>query len=342
MLKKTIRRLGALAMVLAMAVSVFAVNASATGEETIPAPDITKMQKELQVSNGEISETFDFVATYTGKSEDTTCDDPYMMVNDVKTTITANDTTFITINSAAFTNAATTSTVDAAINLNGDFEGPGTYYFDVKETAKNTAGMTYDQVTKELVVQHYSNGSTKYFLVNKTSDMAKDDGVFHNKYEASTLTIHKDVTGMQGDKGKTFDAEVEFTAPTGKTVNSTIAYKIGTGATQYIEPTAWENSKVTVPITLHDGDAYDVVFDNVPYGVVYNVTETDYKDVGYTTTYTNQSGTISAAATNVTVKNDKKGTSPTGVIMTIAPYALMVVLAGAFAVVFLTRRNRAE
>lgn len=44
----------------------------------------------------------------------------------------------------------------------------------------------------------------------------------------------------------------------------------------------------------------------------------------------------------MTVKNDKKGTSPTGVIMTIAPYALMVVLAGAFAVVFLTRRNRAE
>ena len=31
MLKKTIRRLGALAMVLAMAVSVFAVNASAAG-----------------------------------------------------------------------------------------------------------------------------------------------------------------------------------------------------------------------------------------------------------------------------------------------------------------------
>ena len=33
MLKKTIRRLGALAMVLAMAVSVFAVSASAVGEE---------------------------------------------------------------------------------------------------------------------------------------------------------------------------------------------------------------------------------------------------------------------------------------------------------------------
>ena len=43
-----------------------------------------------------------------------------------------------------------------------------------------------------------------------------------------------------------------------------------------------------------------------------------------------------------TVTNDKAITTPGGVIMTIAPYALMVVLAGAFAVVFLTRRNRAE
>ena len=43
-----------------------------------------------------------------------------------------------------------------------------------------------------------------------------------------------------------------------------------------------------------------------------------------------------------TVTNNKAIATPTGVIMTIAPYALMVVLAGAFAVVFLTRRNRAE
>ena len=47
---------------------------------------------------------------------------------------------------------------------------------------------------------------------------------------------------------------------------------------------------------------------------------------------------------NETVDYDKPviRLTPGGVIMTIAPYALMVVLAGAFAVVFLTRRNRAE
>lgn len=45
---------------------------------------------------------------------------------------------------------------------------------------------------------------------------------------------------------------------------------------------------------------------------------------------------------SVEFTNTKDASTPTGVIMTIAPYALMVVLAGAFAVVFLTRRNRAE
>ena len=44
----------------------------------------------------------------------------------------------------------------------------------------------------------------------------------------------------------------------------------------------------------------------------------------------------------VAYTNTKDATIPGGVIMTIAPYALMLVLAGAFAVVFLSRRNRAE
>lgn len=334
MLKKTIRRLGALAMVLAMAVSVFAVSASAAGEET-PAPTITKMQKELQVSNGTISETFAFTATYKGKSNDTTCDNPYMLKDGEKVAIGTNDTSFITIDSTAFTGANATAVKDAAIHVNGEFAGPGTYYFDVTEVKGNTAGMTYYETTKKLTVQHYANGDTKFFITNKISDNAKDDGVFHNKYEASTLTIKKVVDGLQGDKGKDFTAHVEFTAPEGKNVNSTIYY-----GTQTIEPTAWVNGKVTVDITLHHGT--DVVFTNVPYGVTYTVTEDSYTDVGYETKYDNQTGTINTAATNVTVTNTKAGTTPGGVIMTIAPYALMVVLAGAFAVVFLTRRNRAE
>ena len=46
--------------------------------------------------------------------------------------------------------------------------------------------------------------------------------------------------------------------------------------------------------------------------------------------------------TYIVYTNTKQITTPGGVIMTIAPYALMLVVAGAFAVVFLSRRNRAE
>lgn len=63
---------------------------------------------------------------------------------------------------------------------------------------------------------------------------------------------------------------------------------------------------------------------------------------GYETTKTGDNGTIDSATATAAFTNKKDATTPTGVIMTIAPYALMVVLAGAFAVVFLTRRNRAE
>lgn len=50
MLKKTIRRLGALAMVLAMAVSVFAVNASAVdATEPVAPPAVSKKLRKVQI-----------------------------------------------------------------------------------------------------------------------------------------------------------------------------------------------------------------------------------------------------------------------------------------------------
>ena len=75
------------------------------------------------------------------------------------------------------------------------------------------------------------------------------------------------------------------------------------------------------------------------YGVATGITDGDITVNGTTTINNEEMGTTDKTAT---VRNDKSPSTPTGVIMTIAPYALMVVLAGAFAVVFLTRRNRAE
>ena len=85
-------------------------------------------------------------------------------------------------------------------------------------------------------------------------------------------------------------------------------------------------------------------------GDSFTITETDANKDEYTTTYTVGTDAVKSydneitatGAKLVTVYNKAQDTPSTGVIMTIAPYALMVVLAGAFAVVFLTRRNRAE
>lgn len=81
----------------------------------------------------------------------------------------------------------------------------------------------------------------------------------------------------------------------------------------------------------------------------YTVKEVKANTDGYVTTINGEatdngetSGNAKAADVSIEYKNKKDIATPGGVIMTIAPYALMVVLAGAFAVVFLTRRNRAE
>lgn len=79
MLKKTIRRLGALAMVLAMAVSVFAVSASAAEGDTeqTPASANPKFSKTVEVKGTnaklQFDETFEFEVSVpeVSKSSDT-------------------------------------------------------------------------------------------------------------------------------------------------------------------------------------------------------------------------------------------------------------------------------
>ena len=69
MLKKTIRRLGALAMVLAMAVSVFAVNASAV-EETEPVASPAVSKKITKSANTYVpNASFEFEITAAGEAE---------------------------------------------------------------------------------------------------------------------------------------------------------------------------------------------------------------------------------------------------------------------------------
>lgn len=361
MLKKTIRRLGALAMVLAMAVSVFAVNASAAGSEQEPTttPTMTanitkKIAKEANVYLPNAN--FTFVVKAAGQSSDTNYTNPgdnalTLSNNGVITSAPSEDATILA--KAGDVEVGTVNiTVDKTKFVKDNKAMPGTYYYDITETGSYD-GMTYVSAARKYVVIIDSKGevlSQGFVKWNETKrEYEKDTGDFVNAYNTKNLTITKKVEGTAGDKNKEFSFTVTIT---NKNTNVAEWYRVVKGDSSIVIKDG------TYTFTLKDSES--ITFTGLSENDSYTVTEGDYVtsdkynaptaklgsanldmtkgNEGYTASVTKMGTT----ANDVTVTNKKDFATPGGVIMTIAPYALMVVLAGAFAVVFLTRRNRAE
>ena len=210
----------------------------------------------------------------------------------------------------------------------------------MKEKNAGTAGVTYssDEVTVNVVNSYKVNDDNtvdtntivQSVAVGIKGENGKTDTIT-NTFTAGSLTIDKKVTGAFGDKNKAFKVTVTLTAPTDKTVRNDITY-----GNQTISA-GWTGQKV-VDVTVTD--ATSVTFDNIPSGVTYEVAEADYTSDGYdAASYDNETGTINNTAVTTTITNNKDASTPTGVIMNIAPYVLMVALAGGIAFFFLRRRN---
>lgn len=361
MLKKTIRRLGALAMVLAMAVSVFAVNASAVDEGSTGAEVGTQMTitKKVTLKEKVLAPNTEFEFTV-GAGAANLKYGGYDVIQGA-----AGDWTVggkVTVTKASLSDIVATGST--TMTLKKEYKEPGIYSYVVKETRGSYDGMEYDTTEKNvLVFVVYKDGQyvvDKAVVVNVTNNVAtaptttaaKSDLTFTNKYDDNSenggthdLTFTKEVTGALGNRSKEFEFNITITA-------DEAGQKTGEGESEqyYVEisnkggqSTKTIKSGELLQVNLRNGDTVKI------YGLSpkdkYTVTETESDKVGYTTT-----GEVDAehpiAMGNkdktVTVTNDKDTTTPGGVIMTIAPYALMLVVAGAFAVVFLTRRNRAE
>ena len=334
MLKKTIRRLGALAMVLAMAVSVFAVNASAAGEtEEVPASPVYSFAKKYTTTTVTPSEALSYELVSKSAESNSVADDANLEISIAKAE--GADTPFV-------------------ISL-PSYQGVGQFTYDMREVVGNTAGVTYDAANVRVVVTRIwkvANGGTSESNIETKVAIQKADGSAKltevtNTFKVGTLTVSKELAGDFYDPDDTFEIKVKFTCPTGKVVRSSFEYKkTGATTTTTVNADQWENGTFTTTISdVKGGDSFE--FKNLPDGVTYEVVETTEGNTGkttkgYTPSYNGATGTISETPAVATVTNTKNASTPTGVIMTIAPYALMVVLAGAFAVVFLTRRNRAE
>ena len=78
---------------------------------------------------------------------------------------------------------------------------------------------------------------------------------------------------------------------------------------------------------------------------VYTVSETDYRSSGYTTKINDNevrevvNVTYDADNNDIAVVNTRNAVSPTGIVMNVAPYSLLVVVAAAGCFVFM-RKSR--
>lgn len=254
----------------------------------------------------------------------------------------------------------------------------GDYWYKLDETNGGVQGVAYDSKSCYLHVQVLNNddlsGLIRIAALHNSapnsdgtpSDVIKKDGIT-NKYSSGSLSVTKQVTGNMGDKYQTYTATVEFESKL--PVKSKITYNDGTTKTL-----DWSTEKVNgvyvaeAELELSKDDI--ATFTNIPYGVTYTVSETDYSGEGYRHSFTNDSnvtnepsdkviaegtsgsatekwnvakatGTISDKSDEVTIINEKNTDIDVGVSLDNTQYiALLGLAVTGLAVTFVTRRKK--
>lgn len=237
------------------------------------------------------------------------------------------------------------ATKAVSVNLAGvTWPSVGIYTYDVKQTAGNTAGVSYDTKTLKMKVTVALDNDNQHYVAFVTTSLADDDhngqtdvktGGFENTYSAGDLSVTKNVEGNMGDKTKFFDIKVTVTNPAdGKTYPA--SYTVTGGSDPSNPNTITAGTETT--FKLKDDETITIA--NLPQGVTYTVTEADYKAEGYETTYQNENGPIAAADVAATVTNTKGITVDTGISLDSLPYIVLLVVSMS-ALAFFAMRKRA-
>ena len=198
---------------------------------------------------------------------------------------------------------------------------PGTHTYTLRETATAVDGETNTSLgEKTIVVTVYRNEETGKMeavaLVEGNDADAKFDLSSETKFATYTLTIEKIVKGNNADLSKEFEFTTEITKSQENDVH-----------------TISENT------TLKNNETFTI--DGLTPSDVAKVVEKEYE--GYKVEYSEavNEGLFLRADKVVTVTNTNETDIPTGVIETVAPFVAMIIVAGAFAVVYF-KRNRIE
>lgn len=226
----------------------------------------------------------------------------------------------------------------------------GTYEWTIKETAGNTAGVTYSNAEVHVIVLvEYDNTNHALKIANTTSyiklENDKKAKTFDNTFKSGSFTVAKDVEGNMANENDEFEITVTLTSTKPIGTNVTLA---GTTVT----PDQWTNNKgsYTCTSTLKYSEIGGAkTFSDIPDGVTVSVVENTAADKmnGYTfdNTNGNKKNNFSMNVADddnnkaVVVKNTKGEAIATGITLDSMPYILMlaVVFMGLF--VFFSKKR---
>lgn len=240
----------------------------------------------------------------------------------------------------------------------GTFTKPGVYRFVINETNNNLPGVTYDSnPTRYLDVFVVADDNNvlsvdSYILRDTATDIGTNGEYVENPTVKSSgytnsltqynFDFSKTISGNQGDKNKRFNFTLTITGANPGTY-PIIANDVEGNPTSI---TVGANGTATGEYSLTDGSTVKVIGLNA--GAVCTVTE-DPDD--YTATHSLDGGEVvsgesSGAVTlensdhSVAFTNTRNGIIPTGVIMTIAPFAIGICVFGAIILFIICRRKR--
>lgn len=344
-MKKLISIVLALMLVFSLATVAFAVDDPSTEPSTPTYSDmstvtITKNYEATNTGTKSPAETFSFTIERTS-------------VTDAADGVTSANMPLPTIGSVSYVAGDAGNETNKSKNITVTlpaYTSVGIYTYTIKETAGTNAGVTYYGNNIRLVVTVIQDGTNKTRVAAVHTEIPTDENAnpaksnaFSNVYSAGTLAVKKLVTGNLGDQTKPFNVTVEFTAPSGKTVNEAITY-IDDGVEKTIAKSDWKNGKASAEITLKHDET--VTFTNIPYDVTYTVTESDYTSDGYDTAsyaFGDEAKKIDSASDTVTITNNKSVTVDTGITLDSLPFILILAVCAGAAVLFvIKRRNSVE
>lgn len=265
------------------------------------------------------------------------------------------------------------------VNFTGvSFPEPGVYRYTLREVDQNAPYSIVSQQALTLDVYVTDNGTglavSSYVLhtgtdapaaganngsadVTNAGDAVQDKtDKYVNRYTTHDITVSKDVSGNQASKDKYFKFTVTVPDLTpADTFNVDISdadpTPTGNSATKYSSmsnPTEVNGTQLASGVVFYLQDTQSVKILGLPAGATYTVTEDaeDYKpaltltgDDDATKNDTSATGALDADIT-AAFTNTRDGIVPTGVLLTIAPFAIGLLLFGALAVFLIARKKR--